>query len=91
MRGEFITTSGERAFGGVESTCLEFAPNKNVRSDGEIVKGEYEYFAYHTDYSNWLIEDAIKSEIGNSGLGRIGKVALFGWGSVSLGLVFIGF
>lgn len=87
LKGEFESPNGVIAFGGVESAFNEFELNSNIRSDSEIAEGTYDYIAYHTDYPDEYIEDAVKSELGESGLAYLSRVALIGWAGFLLGLL----
>ena len=49
-RGRIQVSTGAIAFGGVESVAKDFEPNENIRSDGQIPPGIYEYVAYHTEF-----------------------------------------
>jgi len=67
LTAEFRANSGQIAYGGAESTFAEFKPNDNVRTDTRIAPGVYDAEAFHTDYPDDLIEDAVKKAIGPDG------------------------
>ena len=67
LRAEFRADSGQIAFGGAESTFAEFEPNKNIRTDARIASGVYDATAFHTDYPDELIEDAVAEAVGPDG------------------------
>lgn len=60
LTGQFATSEGRIAFGGVESTFKEFQPNRLIRSDGTIAPGSYCFTAYRTD-----IPDEVVSKVAN--------------------------
>ena len=62
LSGVFCTSQGNIAFGGLESTCTSFKPNRHIRSDGAIDPGEYSYNAFRTDFPDELIEEAVRVE-----------------------------
>lgn len=68
IRGKLRVEQGRLGFGGVESLYRNFKPNHNIRSDGRIPPGEYDVVAYHTDYPEELIEQAIRAGIGEKSL-----------------------
>tara|TARA_R110002049_G_scaffold303950_1_gene498676 strand:- start:429 stop:1103 length:675 start_codon:yes stop_codon:yes gene_type:complete len=81
LTGEFNTKSGNVGFGGLESTYSKFEPNKNIRENGKIEKGSYMFSAFHTEYPDELIEEAVHSEIGPEGIRKLdisGKIILAG-------------
>lgn len=81
LTGEFITKGGNVGFGGLESTYSKFEPNKNIREDGKIEQGSYLYSAFHTDFPDEFIEEAIHNEIGPEGVRKLdvsGKIVLAG-------------
>lgn len=81
LTGEFSTKNGNVAFGGLESTYSRFEPNKNIREDGKIEQGSYSYSAFHTEFPDELIEEAVHKEIGPGGVRKIdisGKIILVG-------------
>ena len=67
LRAEFRANSGQVAFGGAESTFAEFEPNDNIRTDTRIESGVYDAVAFHTDYPDELIENAVAKAIGPDG------------------------
>ena len=71
MTSDFETVSGHIAFGGAESAFSDYKPNPNIRSDTRIPPGRYSATAYHTDYPDDLIEDAIESAIGANGVRKL--------------------
>ena len=93
LTGEFKTTNGNVGFGGLESTYSKFEPNKNIKEDGKIEKGSYLFSAYHTEYPDELIDDAVHREIGPEGVKKLaisGKIVLFSV-VIFLVLLFFGF
>jgi hypothetical protein len=81
LTGEFNTKSGNVGFGGLESTYSKFEPNKNIRENGKIEKGSYMFSAFHTEYPDDVIEEAVHSEIGPEGIRKLdisGKIILVG-------------
>jgi hypothetical protein len=71
LTSDFETMSGNIAFGGAESAFSDYKPNPNIRSDTRVPPGRYRAIAYHTDYPDNLIEDAIESEIGTHGVKKL--------------------
>jgi hypothetical protein len=59
--GSFLAASGAIAFGGVESAACDFKPNENIRSDGTIPAGRYEYAAFHTEFPEEMPSSRPKS------------------------------
>jgi hypothetical protein len=86
IKGRFKTQEGNISFGGLESVTSSFEPNKNIRSDGCINKGVYDYFAYRTEYPDDLIEDEVINIIGKEGYRYLNKVGIVIWLNV---IVFI--
>jgi len=68
LKSEFRTISGQVAFGGAESTFTKFQPNPNIRADTSIPPGSYDAVAYHTDFPEDLLEDAVENAIGADGM-----------------------
>ena len=60
--------SGNLAFGGVESAYATFVPNSTVRSDARVLAGTYDVTAYRTEYPANLCEQAIRAQVGATGL-----------------------
>ena len=73
IQGRLGVRSGRMAFGGVESAYAEYAPNPNIRNDFEVPPGDYIATAYHTDYPEDLVEDAIKAKIGEDGWTKVSE------------------
>jgi hypothetical protein len=61
--GEFRTTSGNIAFGGLESAFRNFKENHSIRTDATITPGTYRYTAYHTQYSDEVVSADINSSL----------------------------
>lgn len=59
LTGDFYTANGRVAFGGLESAYAEFKANPSIRADGLIEPGCYTYTAYHTDFPDELVEQAM--------------------------------
>lgn len=81
LTGEFKTKSGNVGFGGLESTYSKFEPNQNIREDGKIEQGSYSYSAFHTEFPDEFIEEAVHKEIGPEGVRKLdisGKIILVG-------------
>jgi hypothetical protein len=81
LTGEFKTKNGNVGFGGLESTYSKFEPNKNIREDGKIEQGSYSYSAFHTEFPDEFIEEAVHKEIGPEGVRTLdisGKIILIG-------------
>ena len=72
----FLAESGRIAFGGAESTFVEFKPNPYVREDTHIAPGRYDAVAYHTEYPDDLVEDAVQDAIGPDGK-RVEDIATY--------------
>jgi hypothetical protein len=66
LAGHFSSTSGRVAFGGLESTFRDFAPNPAIRSDARIAPGRHAFTAYHTEIPDELIEQAMRVEASRS-------------------------
>jgi hypothetical protein len=62
LSGEFITSRGNVAFGGLESTFAGFTPNRHIRSDGTINPGIYRYTAFHTEFPDEVMNCALQVE-----------------------------
>lgn len=60
-------SSGNLAFGGVESAYATFVPNSTVRSDARVLAGTYDVTAYRTEYPANLREHAIRAQVGATG------------------------
>jgi hypothetical protein len=82
LTGDFHTSEGRIAFGGLESAYAEFKPNPYIRSDGLIAPGRYAYIAYRTEFPDELVMQATRVErttgerwLGNAPL--IATLALF--------------
>ena len=93
LTGEFTATSGNVGFGGLESAYSTFEPNKNIREDGKIERGSYTYSAFHTEFPDELIEDAVQKKVGPEGVRKLafpGKIVLASVG-VFLSLCFVAF
>ncbi|MEO1204137.1 MAG: hypothetical protein AAFX10_15645 [Pseudomonadota bacterium] len=71
LRSTFVAKSGRIAFGGAESAFQEFEPNRHIRADTTIPPGRYDATAYHTDYPDELIEEAVVAVIGRDGMRAI--------------------
>lgn len=71
LTSDFEALSGCIAFGGAESAFSDYKPNPNIRSDTRIPPGRYSATAFHTDYPDDLIEDAIESAIGANGVRKL--------------------
>ena len=83
LTGDFYTSEGRIAFGGMESVYAEFKPNPNIRADGLIEPGRFTYTAYHTDFPDELVMQAMRVARTTSErwLGRaplIATLAIFG-------------
>lgn len=81
LTGEFTTEQGNIGFGGLESTYSKFEPNKNIREDGKIEQGRYIYSAFHTEYPDEIIEEAVHKKVGADGVRKLdisGKIILAG-------------
>ncbi len=78
LTGNFDTSEGRIAFGGLESVYANFKPNPNIRSDGLIEPGRYAYTAYQTDFPDELVMQAIRVErtTGERWLGRAPSIAM---------------
>jgi len=61
-------SSGNLAFGGVESAYATFVPNSTVRSDARVPPATYDVTAYRTEYPSNLREHAIRAQVGPTGL-----------------------
>jgi hypothetical protein len=79
LSGRFTTKNGKVGFGGLESTSSQFTPNNNIRADGEIAQGSYQYTAYHTEYPDEHIEGAVIDAIGNEGMRYLNRPTLILW------------
>ncbi|HEY9109393.1 MAG TPA: hypothetical protein VIN58_22155 [Roseateles sp.] len=62
LTGDFYTSEGRIAFGGMESAFTSFKPNPNIRTDGVIEPGRYAYTAYRTEFPDELVEQAMRVE-----------------------------
>lgn len=62
LTGDFYTSAGRIAFGGLESAYGSFKPNANIRSDGVISPGRYTYTAYRTEFPDDVFAQAMKFE-----------------------------
>lgn len=62
LSGTFRTIKGNIGFGGLESAFAGFKPNPNIRSDGRIDPGDYSYTAFHTEFPDELLEQALRIE-----------------------------
>jgi len=62
LTGDFYTSGGRIAFGGMESAFTGFKPNPNIRTDGLIEPGSYAYTAYRTEFPDELVEQAMRVE-----------------------------
>lgn len=71
LTSDFETESGHIAFGGAESAFSDYKPKPNIRSDARVPAGRYTVAACHTEYPDDLIENAIESEIGASGVRKL--------------------
>lgn len=73
LTGEFCTSEGRIAFGGLESAYAEFKHNANIRTDGTIEPGRYAYTAYKTEFPDELVMQAARVErtTGEWWLGRV--------------------
>ena len=71
ITADFQAGSGDIAFGGLESTFSDFAPNPNIRADAKITPGTYRATAYRTEYPEELIEDVIEQAIGAEGAKKL--------------------
>ena len=58
LAGQFTTTGGRIAFGGVESAFKEFKPNRFIRTDAVIPAGSYAFTAYRTEIPDEVITEA---------------------------------
>ena len=61
-------SSGNLAFGGVESAYATFVSNSTLRSDARIGAATYDVTAYRTEYPQNLREQAIRAQVGATGL-----------------------
>ena len=59
--GKFRTTSGNIAFGGLESAFRNFKENHFIRTDATIAPGTYRFTAYHTQYPDEVVSADINS------------------------------
>lgn len=55
-----FSTAGRIAFGGVESACQDFKPNRLIRSDTVIRPGSYALVAYRTDIPDKVVTKTIE-------------------------------
>ena len=92
LNGNFYTSTGRIAFGGLESIYAEFKPNPNIRADGLIEPGRYVYTAYRTDFPGELVQKAIElaQTTGPWWLGRAPVIATLIQLAMTLALVIAG-
>ncbi len=64
---ELLLNSGRIAFGGAESAYADYEPNPYIRTDASIPTGKYEAVAFHTEYPDDLVEEAVENAIGPDG------------------------
>ena len=67
LTSELLLKSGRIAFGGAESAYAEFEANPYIRTDASIPPGKYEALAFHTEYPDDLVEEAVQNVIGPDG------------------------
>jgi hypothetical protein len=63
LTGEFHTTSGGVAFGGLESAFRNFRENRAIRSAAGIAPGTYTYTAYRTEYPDEVVSADVDSDL----------------------------
>ena len=90
---EFASDSGAIAFGGVESVHDGFEPNPAIRSDAEIPSGRYRAVAYHTDYPDERLDEAIEERLGKAGIDKVQRPGRIFIGAVLLiiSMIIMGF
>jgi hypothetical protein len=66
LEGQIHLTSGNVAFGGLESAYQRFKANENIRCDATLPPGAYKFVAYHTEYPDDLVEDDINTGLSKS-------------------------
>lgn len=64
--GVLRLSSGRVGFGGLESLFTSFKQNVNIRSDSIVPAGEYEIVAFHIEYPDELIEEAVEAKLGHN-------------------------
>lgn len=90
---EFLTDTGAIAFGGIESVNQGFGANPAIRSDAEIPPGRYRATAYHTDYPDERLDEAIEERLGKAGIEKVDRPGKIFIGSVLLiiSMIIMGF
>ncbi len=75
---------GRIAFGGSESACGEYRPNPRIRADAQVPPGHYDVVAYHTEFPDEVIENAVRRRIGASGRRLLNLPGLIIWAGALL-------